>query len=197
MIDSPDFVDLSRQQFRGYFQPSSLVMCILPAPATESGINVITLSFCTHCSYKPPMMAIAIQNINDGYRLVQHASEFVLAVPGEDMVREAMACGTDSAKDADKVRSLMIQLVPSDKIKVPGLARAIANIELQKKSTTECGDHLLVVGEVLKYGVNQKKGTRPLLSVGPDTGGYRVLLEQGIHRSTAVISGEQNVPRPI
>ena len=180
------FESLSRQQFRRFFQPSRLVMCVLPGAHTESGFNVITLSFCMHCSYKPPMMAVAIQSINTSFRLIEHADEFVLAVPGENMAREAMACGVASAEDTDKIKVLGIELVASKTVRVPGLARAIANIEVQKRSIVEVGDHVLVVGEVLKYGVDQEKRARPLLSVGPDFGGYRVLAEQGIHRIAIV-----------
>jgi len=128
------------------------------------------------------MMAIAIQNINTSFRLVEQAAEFVLAVPGEEMASEAMACGIESAKNVDKVKTLNIALVPSEVVSVPGLANAIANIELKKRSVVEAGDHLVVVGEVLKFGVNEQKRARPLLSVGPDFGGYLVLAESGIHR---------------
>src|SRR5262245_53213055 len=108
--------------------------------------------------------------------------------PGEDMVREAMACGIDSIRDADKVKALGIELIESRTISVPGLRQAIANIELRKRSMMESGDHLIVCGEVSKFGVNVTAKPRPLLSIGPDTGGYRVLAEHGIHR-IAVVDG--------
>ncbi len=157
-------------------------MCLLPDARTESGVNIVTLSFCMHCSYKPPMMAVAIQDINESYALIQHATDFVLAVPGEDLAQAAMQCGWESVRNTDKVKSLALDLVPSETVGVPGLLKAIANVELKKRFLTESGDHVVAIGEVLKYGVNEEARARPLLSVGPDTGGYRVLVERGIHR---------------
>jgi flavin reductase (DIM6/NTAB) family NADH-FMN oxidoreductase RutF len=180
------FEGVSRQEFRRWFQPSRLVMCVMPDLRTESGVNVITLSFCMHCSYKPPMMAIAIQNINESHVLIQKAEEFVLAVPGEDLAHAAMECGWESVRDVDKVKSLGLELVTSENVSVPGLHGAIANVEFAKRSLTASGDHVIAVGEVLRFGVNKAIRPRPLLSVGPDTGGYRVLEERGIHRIALV-----------
>jgi flavin reductase (DIM6/NTAB) family NADH-FMN oxidoreductase RutF len=178
----PTFTSLSRQQFREYFQPSRLVLCILPSARTESRVNIITLSFNMHCSYKPSMMAIAVQDVNRSHELIQAADEFVLSVPGESMAKVTMACGRESLADSDKVKALGLELVQSSSVGVPGLLRAIANIELRKYAAIETGDHLLVVGEVLSYNVNIDNHERPLLSVGPRTDGYKVLEHEGIHR---------------
>ncbi len=185
MNSSSDFISLSRQQFRRYFQPSRLVLCVLPAP-TASGVNVITVSFNMYCSYKPTMMAVAIQNINESWNLIRNAREFVLSVPGESMAREAMMTGFRTARDCDKVKELDLELCPSQSVKVPGLSKAIANIELSKVASIETGDHSVVVGKVLRFGVNRKSKERPLLSIGPDTRGYAVLEEKGIHRIAVV-----------
>jgi len=185
MNSSSDFITLSRQQFRRYFQPSRLVLCVLPAPTT-SGVNVITVSFNMYCSYKPTMMAVAIQNINESWHLIRDAEEFVLSVPGESMAREAMIAGFRTAIDCDKVKELGLELCPSQSVKVPGLGKALANVELSKVASIETGDHSLVVGRVLRFGVNRKSKERPLLSVGPDTRGYAVLEEKGIHRIAVV-----------
>src|SRR5206468_3591431 len=50
-----NFTTLRRQQFRRYFQPSRVLLAVVPAP-TKSGVNVITLCFNMYCSYKPSMM---------------------------------------------------------------------------------------------------------------------------------------------
>lgn len=180
------FSALRRQEFRNYFQPSRVVVGVVPA-ATTSGVNLITLSFDMYCSYKPPMMAVAVQNINASYKLILQASEFVLAVPGESLAAEAMECGMRSLREIDKVEHLNLELIDSKNVRVPGLRRAIANIELIKRQSIEAGDHVLVVGEVLRFGVNTESTERPLLSVGADTRGYEVLAERGMHRLGVVV----------
>lgn len=176
------FKEVRRQEFRRYFQPSRIVLCLLPSPDTESGVNVITLSFNMYCSYKPPMMAVAIQRINHSYELIQRTSEFVLAVPGDAMAYEALQCGLVSQRKADKVKSLRLTLHASKKVAVPGLAAAIANIEIAKRAQVICGDHVLVMGEVLRFAVNKDISQSPLVSLGPNTSGFNVLQTSGIHR---------------
>jgi flavin reductase (DIM6/NTAB) family NADH-FMN oxidoreductase RutF len=183
--DLPLFSALSRQQFRKVFQPSRIVLCVLPAE-TASGVNVITLCFDMYCSYKPPMMAFAIQKGAYSYKLLETASECVLAVPGETMAAQAMYCGTKSGSKVDKVAECGLRLIPSERVSVPGLASAIANVEVRIISKVETGDHLTAFGEVLRFGVNEQSNERCLLSVGPDTDGYSVLAQEGIHRIAVV-----------
>lgn len=175
------FAAMNRQHFRAYFQPSRVVLCVLPAP-TRSGLNVITVCFTMYCSYKPPMIAIAIQDVNASYDLVQAADEYVLAVPGQSMAADAMYCGTHSANDTDKVRDLGLELMGSEHVRIPGLRKAIANVEMRKRHCLATGDHVLVSGEALKFWVRRRSQELPLLSVGPDTRGYQVLQHKGIHR---------------
>jgi flavin reductase (DIM6/NTAB) family NADH-FMN oxidoreductase RutF len=176
------FDGLSRQQFRTYFQPSRIVLCVLPCTSTESGVTVTTLCFDMYCSYKPPMMAIAVHNINESHRHIQAADEWVLAVPGESMVIETMHCGTVSSRNADKVKDLSLELEPSKAVGVPGLARAIANIEIKKVTCVPTGDHVIAVGTVVRFAVHRGSKELPLLSVGSRTAGFRVLAKSGIHR---------------
>jgi flavin reductase (DIM6/NTAB) family NADH-FMN oxidoreductase RutF len=180
-MSKSEFASLRRQQFRQYFQPSRIVLGILPAP-TKSGVNVITLCFEMYCSYKPPMMAVAIQNLNASYDLLERCTDYVLAVPGPSLLKETVFCGTKSMTEVDKVEELSLKLSVSENIGVPGLAAAIANIELTKQTCIKTGDHLLCVGLVRKFGVNRQSRELPLLSIGPDTAGYEVLAKEGIHR---------------
>ena len=184
-MSSVEFTNLRRQQFRQYFQPSRIVLGVIPAP-TKSGVNVITLCFDMYCSYKPPMMAIAVQNVNASYKLIQNCEEFVLAVPGVSMVQEALFCGTRSMTEADKVEALGLKLCDSTSVAVPGLQSAIANIELTKETCIRTGDHMLCIGSVRRFAVNKSATDLPLLSVGPDTRGYKVLATHGIHRIATV-----------
>ena len=128
------------------------------------------------------MLAIAIQKINCSYDLIQKAKEYVLCVPGPDLAHETLYCGVESISKVDKVKALKIQLVQSDRVGVPGLQAAIANIEMVKEVSLQTGDHVLVVGRAVNFRVNNRLRSLPLVSMGPDTSGYTVLAQHGIHR---------------
>lgn len=175
------FQKASRQRFRHYFQPSRVIIGILPA-ATPSGFNPITLCFHMYCSYKPPMMAFAIQSGSLSHELVKKSSEVSLAVPGESLAEEALFCGVNSGRDIDKLSHLNLSLHESYTIAVPSLNEAIANVEASIVRLVETGDHITAIVEVKHFSVDATSVERPLLSVGPRTAGYRVLAHQGIHR---------------
>lgn len=180
-MNSPVFTDLRRQQFRTYFQPSRVLLGIVPAEC-KSGVNIITLCFSMYCSYKPPMMAVAIHNRSASYGLMQKAEHYVLSVPGVSLVDAAVYCGVESMRDVDKVESLKLELTSGTIVPVPGLRAAIANVEMTKVSTQRTGDHILVVGRVRRFGVNTALNEPPLLSIGPKTAGYKLLRKKGLHR---------------
>ena len=184
-MPSDEFKPLRRQQFRRYFQPSRIFLGVIPAP-TESGVNVITLCFGMYCSYEPPMMAVAIQNVNRSFALIHEARDFVLAVPGPSLLKETVFCGTQSLAKVDKVKALGIGLIQSSTVATPGLSNAIANIELVRESLVPAGDHVIVLGRVSKFGVNRNRKERPLLSIGPDVTGYKLLAKEGIHRIATI-----------
>ena len=139
-------------------------------------------------------MAIAIQNIAASYVLVKEANEYVLAVPGTSLVQEALFCGVNSMREVDKVAHLGLELCPSERISVPGLKKAIANIEIVKESVLDVGDHVLAVGRVVRFAVNTRRRELPLLSVGAYTKGYKVLAQKGVHR-IGVVDARGMVPK--
>ena len=160
MACSDKFESVKRQQFRRWFQPSRIILCGMPGPA-ESGLNVIKLCFTMYCSYKPPMLAMAVHNINASYELIQRTTEYVLTVPGVDMVTETLTCGLRSARDCDKMSLTGLETVQSEKIDVPGRSKALANVEMVKHVSVITGDHILVVGRVVNFRVKLKNKKCP------------------------------------
>jgi flavin reductase (DIM6/NTAB) family NADH-FMN oxidoreductase RutF len=181
----PEFSSLRRQQFREVFQPSRIVLGVL-SDAERGGINAITLCFNMYCSYKPPMMAFAIHERAYSYQLLENADSCVLAVPGEALADQVLYCGINSGSKAEKIRACGFTLTPSKHVDVPGIAQAIANIELRILAKIQTGDHLTVTGQVLRFGVNKGNSERCLVSVGPRTKGFQVLRRRGIHRIAVV-----------
>ena len=97
------------------------------------------------------------------------------------MVDEVLFCGTHSGKNVDKVHECNIKWHNAHKIKTPGINSAIVNIELQVKERFVSGDHKVIIGEVKAMLQNRKNKERALLSVGPESKGYEILGQDGIH----------------
>ncbi|HVO68766.1 MAG TPA: flavin reductase, partial [Aggregatilineaceae bacterium] len=176
---------VSRQVFRRSFQPSRLLVALVPTPEQDR-VNAITLSFSMWCSYKPRMLAIAVQNCNYSYECFESAKEYTLTVPGESLVKAALAFGTISGRSIDKIVDMGVALAASATVSVPALAGSIAALELVKHAQIVTGDHMLVVGRVTRMARNHSVSERPLLSIGPDTTGYELLFKHGQHRIAVV-----------
>ncbi len=175
------FTPLARQQFRAYFQPSRILLGVVPS-ASPTGVNVITLCFSMHCSYDPPMLAVAVYHKALSCSLLTNSREYVLAVPGESLASAAMLCGTSSGRDIDKVEACGLETGPGVYGKVPILMQAIANVEITKTAEMRAGDHVLFIGEAKSFLVNAQCRERPLVSFGPRDAGYTLLAREGIHR---------------
>ena len=128
------------------------------------------------------MMAFAIWQGAYTYSLVERATECVLSVPGRALAEATLFCGLKSGERIDKASECGVTFIPSELVGVPGIAQSIANIELRIVNKVRTGDHMTVVGEVLKFGVDKAKQQTCLVSVGPDHEGYTVLASHGIHR---------------
>lgn len=181
-----DFGSVRRQEFRRFYQPTRILLGVVLGGPHPSGVNVITLCFTASCSYKPPMMMLAVQRHALSYELFQKADQCVLAVPGENLAEQTLLCGTLSGREIDKVRECGFSLLPSRTVCVPGLVEAIANLEVIIKHRVETGDHLTLMGRVARFAVNKTNRQRNLVSVGPHHDGYRVLASKGIHRIAVV-----------
>ncbi len=174
------FDSVSRSSFRAEFQPSRIVIALLP-DATH-GANPVTLCFVTHAAYRPRMVAFSIQQGSRSYGLLLPGIECVLAVPGEGLVEETMYFGVRSGNQEDKLEVANAKLLRSNSVSVPGLALAIANIEVTVEAVVPAGDHKLAIGRVSDYRVRSGHNELPLLSIGPRTAGYKVLAKRGMHR---------------
>ena len=183
MSDRSNKID--RNEIREIFQPSKVVLGIIPAPL-QSGYNILPLCFHTWCSYSPLMYLVAIEKSNFSSTLFEKTNEFTLAIVGESMVEEVVFCGSRSGRDCDKAKECGIKWTKSFSIKVPGVETAIANIELVIRNRIATGDHTLIIGEVLSMYSAKGKDERPLLAVGPNSTGYEVLAVEGIHTLAVV-----------
>lgn len=180
--------EVNRKKFREYYQPTKIMLAVLPFPDV-GGFNIITLCFTTTCSYNPPMIALSIEDRNHSYHLAESCKELVLAIPGKSIANETMQCGFYSGKDTDKFSKCNFTKLPLPNIETPGIAEAIANIEVKVVNRVKAGDHITLFCEVLGYHINNSKIEKNLISIGPNTLGYDVLIKKGMHR-IGVVKGD-------
>jgi flavin reductase (DIM6/NTAB) family NADH-FMN oxidoreductase RutF len=175
------FVEVKRQKFRDWFQPSRIVILSVFDDERQR-FNLTTLCFSMHSAYKPPSLAFAVEKRHLSYSLLMRTRLFVLAVPGRSMAVQALGCGIATGREIDKASTLEISL---DRGTFSGhglLSDAIANMECELNWVQETGDHSVFNARVTRYLVSREPRGPGLLSIGADESGYEVLSGSGVHK---------------
>jgi flavin reductase (DIM6/NTAB) family NADH-FMN oxidoreductase RutF len=128
---------------------------LLPWPVTLIGAyhegkhNVMTASWVSQVSFRPPLVMVSIAPERHTYGLIQKSGEFVVSILTADQAEVAQFCGSRSGRDVDKISALGLKTRSGQAVKVPVLEDCLANIECRVVATHPAGDHVLFVGEVV------------------------------------------------
>lgn len=159
------------------------VFRLLPWPVTLIGAchegkhNVMTASWVSQVSFRPPLVMVSIAPERYTYGLIEKSGEFVVSILAEDQAEIANFCGTHSGRDVDKVSALGIRTRPGKAVKVPILEDCLANIECRVAATYPAGDHVLFVGEVVGGSVTCPDAF-PLLMLDWKPGKFNPIAEK-------------------
>jgi flavin reductase (DIM6/NTAB) family NADH-FMN oxidoreductase RutF len=142
--------------------------------------RVMTVGWITRASFRPPMLAIVVGKERSMHAALEATGEFVVAVPGEELAKEALLCGTSSANDVDRFQQCQFIAKPGNIVKAPMIENCLANFECKIAQQISSGDHTIFIGEVVSSWVRDTL-TQNLVLVG-DQEGYTVLAEEGPYR---------------
>ncbi|ASJ06184.1 flavin reductase family protein [Thermococcus pacificus] len=109
--------------------------------------NVMAADWVTVVSARPFMVGVAIAPQRHTWKLVKKYGEFVVSVPGLEMLDDVWVAGTKHGPE--KLKETSITLVPSKSIETPSIKEALANLECRVVDERDYGDHTWFVGEVV------------------------------------------------
>ena len=115
--------------------------------------NLITLAWITPVSISPPMLAIAVAPGRFSHDLIAHSGEFVVNVPGSNLLKAVWHCGTRSGRDGDKFLGAGLTEAPGRAVAAPLVAECFGHAECRVVDAPRTGDHTLFVGEVVAASV--------------------------------------------
>jgi flavin reductase (DIM6/NTAB) family NADH-FMN oxidoreductase RutF len=148
--------------------------------------NVLTISWTGILCSKPPQIGIGVKPERHSHSLILKTGEFVINIPGEDLLDEVEYCGFTSGREVDKFAALGLTPIPGSTIATPIIAECPINIECRVIHHLPLGSHDLLVGEVLAlqispYVLNEKgrvddKKLKPILFNASEYWGLGELL---------------------
>ncbi|MBI4283554.1 MAG: flavin reductase family protein [Chloroflexi bacterium] len=123
--------------------------------------NIITLAWVGVVCSDPPQIGVAVRPSRYSHALMEKSGQFVINIPGEDLVHAADLCGTISGRDTDKFAEAGLTPEPAAKVSPPLIAECPVNMECLVRQKLSLGSHDLFIGEVVAVHVD-----RAILSEG-------------------------------
>lgn len=126
--------------------PNPLTLVCTEKP--DGTTNLATVSWWTYLSYNPGMIAYAMAKTSFSGEMVRNNHKVVLAIPGADIAKAVMGCGSTTGRNTDKVRQFDVELtgLEGSTIKIPVHSRVA--IQCSLKEYHEVGDHYLYICNV-------------------------------------------------
>ncbi|MFH0850897.1 MAG: flavin reductase family protein [Candidatus Bathyarchaeota archaeon] len=133
--------------------PTSVVLATC---VDEDGTpNIITLGMFMYISSKPPLVCIGVAPPRHSHSLILEQGEFAVNVPTTDIIKEMHECGVTSGRDGDKFKKTGLTPIPAQKIRSPLIEECYGHLECRVVQTHTCGDHTLIVGEVVAASADE------------------------------------------
>lgn len=117
--------------------------------------NVMTLAWQTPVSANPLLIGIAVVTSHFTTELINESEEFVLNIPGDELLEQVNECGKVSGRDVDKFKEIDITPVQGQKVKAPLIEECLGHVECRVVEKHQIGDHIFFVGEVVAASADE------------------------------------------
>jgi len=117
--------------------------------------NVITIAWTGILCSSPPQVGIGVRPDRHSHGLIRETGEFVVNVPGEELLGEVEYCGFISGREVDKFAARGLTPVPGSEVQTPIIAECPINIECRLVHTLSLGSHDLFIGQVVAVQFSQ------------------------------------------
>lgn len=119
--------------------------------------NTITIAWQTPLSIKPKLLGISVGFKRHSHDMIMNAKEFVVNVPGKNLLKEVHGCGRVSGRDTQKFDLFGLTEEVSEQIESPGIKECYGIIECKLTDHFTTGDHTFFVGEVVNAKAEEDK----------------------------------------
>lgn len=117
--------------------------------------NLAPHSFFGVASANPPMVTFTSVGEKDTVRNVRATGEFVISTSTEPMMQAVNATSASVDTDVDEAEMAGVEMAPSDLVRPPRVAASPASMECRVHRILEVGDSVLVIGEVVRFTVDE------------------------------------------
>jgi flavin reductase (DIM6/NTAB) family NADH-FMN oxidoreductase RutF len=131
--------------------PVALVTC----KDAKGKDNIITIAWMGILCSEPPKIGIGINKSRLSTGIIEESGEFVVNIPGEQLLEKSDYCGNVSGRDVDKFGKTGLTREPAKKVQTPLIKECPVNLECVVREKLDLGSHRLFVGEVVETHVDE------------------------------------------
>lgn len=158
-----EFKSLDVESFYRVLAPRPTI--IVTTMSKKGEVNAAPFSFTMPVSVDPPLIAVASVPRHHTYQNLEETQEFVVNIPTADILNELWITGEKFPKGVSEIEKAGLTQMDSSEVSPPWIKECLAHMECKVEFTRECGDHQLVVGHVLKVGIQEDALKEGLLDV--------------------------------
>jgi flavin reductase (DIM6/NTAB) family NADH-FMN oxidoreductase RutF len=136
------------------FTPVTLITTL----SKDGSVNAAPHGWVTVVDYDPPQLLFLVNTKHNTYRNVKETREFVVNIPGADMIREIWVTQKHFPSGTDKLKEAKLTVLPSEKVKPPRIMECKAHIECKVSWTRIIGSACLVLGSIEAISVDERIG---------------------------------------
>jgi len=129
---------------------------VLVTSAHEGRRNVMAAAWTTPLCIRPPLVSVAINVGHYTHELITASREFVLNVPGEDLLEAIQFCGSRTGRGRDKLAEAGLTPLPATRVEAPVIAECLGHMECRLVEAPVFGDHALFVGQVVAAAAEEE-----------------------------------------
>lgn len=131
--------------------------------------NVAPFGMNMPISFNPPLYAIGVGTTKDTYKNILETKEFVVAVPGPDLVKEINITAKSFPREVSEFEKAGLTPLESEIVKPFGVKECQSNFECTLEWIKQAGDHYIIVGKVVAASIEDSIYTKELsrLLIGP------------------------------
>ncbi len=117
--------------------------------------NIITLGMFMTISIDPYQVCIGVAPERYSHDLILEQGEFVVNSPPISLREKMHLCGIKSGRNIDKFKEIGLTPLPAKQVRPPLIEECFGHLECEVVNHLTCGDHTLIIGEVVASSINE------------------------------------------
>ncbi len=115
--------------------------------------NIIAITFIAPVTTDPNCVMISVAPQRYSYDMIKKSGEFVVNIPGPELLYETQYTGRHSGRDVDKFKETGLTAVPAQVVKAPLIDECWGHVECKVIKEVDVGVHTMFIGEIVAASV--------------------------------------------